>query len=75
MIKKVVIREVYGVKLVMIYQKIKQKYKKIQPGTFNIGNYFVTSEMSDACLFFILIFNLSSKSFPTSAPIIKTTAV
>jgi len=29
MIKKVVIREVYQVKLVMIYQKIKQKYKKI----------------------------------------------
>jgi len=75
MIKKVVIREVYGVKLVMIYQKIKQKYKKIQPGIFNIGNYFVTSGTTVGFLSFILIFSLSSKSFPTSAPIIKTTAV
>jgi len=75
MIKKVVIREVYGVKLVMIYQKIKQKYKKIQPEIINIGNYFATSGTTVGFLSFILIFNLSSKSFPTSAPIIKTTAV
>ncbi len=75
MIKKVVIREVYGVKLVIIYQKIKQKYKKIQPGIFNIGNYFVTSEMSVGSLSLFLKVTLSSKSFPISAPNIKTTDV